>query len=82
MGFAERLLADAMGFGAAGPWGGFATHIAANRLPITATKSLIGKTASKISNTISKVRVPNIAGPMAADIAGASIPKVKNPYSD
>lgn len=83
MGFTERLLADAIGLGTGGPLGGLGAHIAANTLPFTATKAMVGKLTTTASKNIPRVNIPKIAGPLSADIVGRQkenrIPKVKRP---
>lgn len=80
IGFPTRLLLDAIGFHSTGPIGALATHAAVNYLPVTAAKSVIGKTAGVISKGIPKVKLP--AGVATAVTAGSranTMSKVKAP---
>lgn len=71
VGFTERLLLDAIGFGISGPGGGFVAHVASNYLPVTATKSVLGKAATLGSKLIPKIKIP--AGASSAITAGTQI---------
>jgi hypothetical protein len=80
LGFVEKLLADAIGLGSAGPLGAVGANFVASHAPITATKAMIGKTASAVTKAIPKIKIP--AGAVSAVTAGSRInqmSKVKKP---
>lgn len=58
VGFIERLLLDTIGFGTGGPLGILGAHAATSYAPVTATKALIGKAASKVGGIIPKIKLP------------------------